>query len=189
MTGKTHRVIGITAGLTYYFATTPAEYQPPTLGAVIVVSYLGSLIPDVDDAGADIWHTLPLGHTVGKITDPILKHRNISHSLVGLVIYTIIVYMLLRLMPDYWGISIWPVLISSSVTYASHLLADAFTVEGIPIFWPWKRNFGLPPKPFDGIRIETGEWFENLVIFPVINIILIILIVLDWQKIKSLIFK
>jgi len=189
MTGKTHRLVGITAGLSYYFAATTPQYQPATFGTVIAGSYLGSLAPDIDDAGADIWHTVPLGHTVGKIADPILKHRNISHSLVGLALYTIIVYAILAALPSYWGIATWPVLISSAVAYASHLLADAFTVEGIPVLWPWKRNFGLPPKPFDGIRIETGHWFENLVIFPAVNIILIVIIMINWDNIKRVLLK
>jgi hypothetical protein len=63
------------------------------------------------------------------------------------------------------------------------------TVEGIPLFWPWRKKFGIPPKPFDGIRIETGKWFENIVIFPLVDIILIILIYSNWSTIKSLIYK
>lgn len=189
MTGKTHRMIGLVAGGGYFLSTAPSFYQPATLGAVIVASYLGSLIPDADDAGADIWNTLPFGHSVGRITDPFLKHRNISHSIVGIIIYTIILLVVLRSMPSYWGIAAVPVAISSTLAYASHLLADAFTVEGVPLFWPWKRKFGIPPKPLEGIRIVTGKWFENLVIFPLINIILIIFVISYWQKIKSLVLK
>jgi len=95
----------------------------------------------------------------------------------------------LRLMPGYWGIAIAPVLISSVIAYASHLLADAFTVDGIPFLWPWKRMLGIPPKPFDGIRIITGKWFENLVLFPLVDLLLIVLIAAYWQKIQSLILK
>jgi inner membrane protein len=189
MTGKTHRLIGLVTGGGYFLATSSSSYQPATLGAVIIASYLGSLIPDADNAGSDIWHTLPLGHTVGKVTDPFLKHRNISHSLIGIILYAIILFFILKMMPAYWGISLMPVLISSVIGYSSHLLVDAITVEGIPVLWPWKRKFGIPPKPFDGIRIQTGQWFENLIIFPAINIILILLVISYWQKIKSLIFK
>ena len=189
MTGKTHRIIGIIAGGSYFLATAKPEYQPATLGAVIVASYLGSLIPDADDASADIWSTLPFGHTVGKISDPILKHRNLSHSILGIAIYLLVLFLILQSVPSYWNILIFPVLISSTVAYASHLLADALTVQGIPILWPWRRNFGIPPKPFHGIRIQTGEWFENLVIFPIINLALIIIVYSNWQTIKSLIYK
>jgi inner membrane protein len=189
MTGKTHRIIGLTAGLGYFLAASPSAYQPATLGAVIVAAYLGSLMPDADDAGADIWHTIPFGHSVGKISDPFLKHRNISHSIVGLAIYTYIVYILVTSFPGYWGIDGQAIVVASAIAYASHLLADSFTVEGIPVFWPWKRMFGIPPKPLEGIRIQTGKWFENLVVFPAINIILIVMVISDWAKIKSLIFR
>lgn len=189
MTGKTHRIIGLIAGGSCFLATARPEYQPATLGAVIVASYFGSLIPDADDAGADIWHTLPFGHTVGKISDPILKHRNLSHSILGIAIYSLVLFLILQTVPSYWNILIFPVLISSTVAYASHLLADSFTVQGIPMLWPWRRNFGIPPKPFHGVRIQTGEWFENLVIFPIINLALIIIVYSNWQTIKSLIYQ
>lgn len=189
MTGKTHRIIGLVAGGGYFLATADPAYQPATLAAVIIASYLGSLMPDADNSGADIWHTLPFGHTVGRMADPLLKHRNISHSLAGIAIFAFILFMILRLMPSYWGIPTVPVLIASSIAYASHLLADAFTVEGIPLLWPWKRMLGIPPKPFEGVRIQTGKWFENLVIFPAINIILIVVVVSCWQKLKIMILK
>jgi membrane-bound metal-dependent hydrolase YbcI (DUF457 family) len=189
MTGKTHRTVGLLAGTAYFLSTAPSNYASATLGGVIVASYVGSLIPDADDASADIWESLPLGHTFGKITDPFLPHRGISHSLVGVALYAVILHYLLCLMPAYWGIYVLPVTISSTVAYASHLLADSFTVEGIPLLWPLKHKFGIPPKPFDGIRIQTGEWFENLIIFPIANIALIVLIIPYWQKIKSLILK
>jgi len=189
MTGKTHRIIGLVAGGSYFLSAVKPEYQPATLGAVIIASYLGSLMPDADDAGADIWSTLPFGHTVGKISDPILKHRNLSHSFMGLAIFGCLVYLILQSFPGYWNIAIMPVLIASVVAYTSHLLSDSFTIQGIPIFWPWKRNFGIPPKPLDGIRVETGKWFENLLLFPLLNIILFIIIWTNWETIRSYIYK
>lgn len=189
MTGKTHRIIGLIAGGSYFLATAKPEYQPATLGAVIVASYLGSLIPDADDASADIWHSIPAGHVVGKITDPVLKHRNLSHSIFGIAIYSLVLFLVLKSFPPYWDIAIYPVLISSSIAYTSHLFADSFTVQGIPILWPLRRNFGIPPKPFHGVRIETGKWFESLLLFPLLNIILFAIIWVNWENIRSLIFK
>lgn len=189
MTGKTHRIIGLVAGGGYFLASANPTYQPATLGAVVIASYLGSLLPDIDNAGADIWHTLPFGHTVGRIADPLLQHRNFSHSLAGLAVFGGLFYLVIKHIPNYWGISIEPVLITTLIAYASHLLADSITVEGIPLLWPWQRMLGIPPKPFDGIRIQTGKWFENLVIFTLANIALIILVVSFWQKIKSMIYK
>jgi inner membrane protein len=189
MTGKTHREIGLLFGVGYYLTTIPAEYAPATLGAVIVASYFGSLIPDFDQSTAEFWSSLPYGKVVGSIADPIFKHRSFSHSLFGILLFSLLFYLLLRSFPDYWGINQSIVLICFSISYSSHLLADSFTVEGIPLFWPWKKMFGIPPKPFEGVRIITGAWFENLVIFPIVSISLLIVILSNWEKIKSQLFK
>jgi len=189
MTGKTHKIIGITAGASYFLSSHTLSYDPSTLSAVIVAAYFGSLIPDFDNSGSDIWQSIPLGNTAAKTIDPFIKHRNISHSLLGTVIFGILVYLLLNSFPVYWGIDSEYVVISFLIAYFFHLLADMFTIEGIPLLYPWKRYFGLPPKPFDGARIITGKWFENLVIFPVVNIFLIVIILSNWSDIKSILLK
>jgi len=189
MTGKTHRIFGITAGLSYYFATTVHQYSPATFGAVVVGSYFGSLLPDIDQPVSDIWDSLPFGHTIGKVPGALLRHRHLSHSLLGLIVFNFLIFLILQTFPSYWGIDTTVVLTVMVISYASHLLADSFTVEGIPILYPWHRNFGIPPKPLEGIRIQTGEWFENLIIFPIINIALIVLVFGNWDNIKTILLK
>lgn len=189
MTGKTHRIIGIATGLTYLIASARPEYSPATLGTILVGSYFGSLIPDLDEPAAAFWNTLPFGHALGEMVDPFFRHRNLSHSLLGLGLFTILLYLLLRTFPQYWGIETTKVLIAAGLAFSSHLLADMITVEGIPLLYPWHRMLGIPPKPFQGIRIMTGKWFENLVIFPAVDIWLAMTIVLNLDKIKKIIFK
>lgn len=189
MTGKTHRIIGIAAGLTYLVASAEPEYSPATLGFVVAGSYIASLIPDMDRPAADIWNTLPFGRTIGEIVDPFFKHRNISHSLLGLGIFGFGIYVLLGSFPDYWGIDTDIVLTASLIAMGTHLIADMFTVEGIPLLYPWHRMLGIPPKPLDGIRILTGKWFENLVIFPIVNLWLVITVIVKWDIIKSMLLK
>jgi membrane-bound metal-dependent hydrolase YbcI (DUF457 family) len=146
-------------------------------------------LPDIDQPAAEMWHALPFGHTVAKVPDAILRHRGFSHSILGLAVFNFLIFLLLRTFPSYWGIDIEPVLVCTVIGYASHLLADSFTVEGIPLLYPWHHKFGIPPKPFEGVRIMTGEWFENLVLFPAINIILIVLIYFNWSNIKIFLLK
>lgn len=189
MTGKTHRIIGITSGLTYLVAVSKPEYSPATLGAVLVGAYFASLIPDLDQPAADIWDALPLGHTLGEAVDPFFKHRNISHSALGVILFGFLAYWLLSLCPSYWGMDTDIILRASLIAYASHLLADMFTVEGIPLLYPYHRMLGIPPKPLDGIRIMTGKWFENLVLFPAVDIWLIITVIINWDKIRRLLYK
>lgn len=189
MTGKTHRVIGLATAVTYLISATTPEYSPATFGTVLVGAYFASLIPDLDRSTADFWENLPMGKTVGKIVDPLIKHRNISHSLLGTLIFILATYIIIDSFPSYWGVNNEIAFISISLAYISHLLADMFTVDGIPLFYPSKRAFGIPPKPFDGIRILTGKWFENLVLFPLVDIYFVAIIVIKWQDIKTIIFK
>jgi len=189
MTGKTHRILGVSAGLTYALSALDSQYSPATLAAVLTGSYFASLIPDLDRSTADIWDNIPLGKAVGKIVDPLIKHRNISHSLLGILIFILVSYLIIDSFPIYWGVNKDIAFVSISLAYISHLLADMFTVDGIPLFYPSRRAFGIPPRPFDGIRILTGKWFENLIIFPLIDIYLVAIILIKWQHIKTIIFK
>jgi len=189
MTGKTHQIIGASASLTYYLSATTIAYNPATLGAVLVFGYIGSLLPDIDQSSGKLWNHLPFGKTISKIPTKLLKHRNITHSLLGVALVSVGFYYLFRSFPDYWGINTNTVFICTMIAYLSHLIADMITVEGIPLFFPYKRFFGLPPKPFQGFRVMTGKWFENLVIFPAFTIYFIILIIANWENIKKLILK
>jgi inner membrane protein len=41
--------------------------------------------------------------------------------------------------------------------YLSHLLADALTISGMPLLWPWRtRAYGLPKA----VRLRTGGRVE-----------------------------
>lgn len=184
MTGKTHQIIGITVGLGYMLLKTSPQYSPATLACVLVGSHIAALIPDLDRASSMFWNSLPMGKVAGYITDPFIKHRNISHSVLGTVIFYAIAHYLFSLFPIYWGVNIHIALMSSMIAYCSHCIADMITVQGIPLLFPYKRMFGFPPKPFHGVRIVTGKWFENLVVFPIINIILIALIWTNWDTLR-----
>lgn len=191
MTGKTHQIAGITAGLTYLIIQAEPTYQPATLAAVLVGSSLTAILPDIDQSASVIWDKIPIvGHAAGEVTEKAtFGHRNLTHSLLGFALIGLLLFWLLLKFPEYWGINTHIVLISMMTSYAIHLLADCFTVHGIPLLWPWQKNFGIPPKPFDRIRIETGQWFENLVLFPILNIVLLAIIITNWSNIKAFLFK
>ena len=191
MTGKTHQIAGVTAGLSYFLIQAPPTYQPATLAAVLVGSSFAALLPDIDQPASVIWNKIPIfGHATGHVVnEATFGHRNLTHSLLGAALIGGLLFWLLSSFPGYWGINTTVVLICMILSYGVHLLADSFTVQGIPILWPWQRNFGIPPKPFDGIRIETGQWFENLVIFPILNIVLLLIIISNWSNIKMYLFK
>lgn len=189
MTGKTHQIIGITSGLTYLMFAIAPTYSPATLAVVVVGSHLAALLPDLDRASSMFWNSVPMGRVAGYVTDPFIKHRYISHSILGVLIFYGLVHYLLSLFPTYWGVNVSIALVSCVIAYCSHLVADMITVQGIPLLFPYKRMFGIPPKPFEGVRIVTGKWFENLVIFPFINLLLIVLIWTNWATLTVLLTR
>ncbi len=189
MTGKTHQIVGISLGLGSFLTETSAIYNPATFAAVLAVSSIGALVPDIDSHSAQIWQTLPFGRFVGQVVDPLIAHRNFSHSILGTAFFGYLFYKLISLAPAYWGLDHQLILITFIASYASHLLADMVTVEGVPLFFPYQRMFGIPPHPFEGVRIVTGKWFENLIVFPLANLVLILIIANQWPKIHEILFK
>lgn len=189
MTGKTHQILGATAGLTYLISTANPIYNPATFGAVLVFSYIGALLPDIDQPTGKLWHYLPFGDSVAKIPTKFLEHRNITHSILGVCLVAAVFHILFKPFPSYWGINTQVVFVCTIISYMSHLLADMFTNEGIPLLFPYHRFFGLPPKPFDGFRVATGKWFENLIIFPCLTFYLIIFVISNLNDLKKILFK
>lgn len=190
MTGKTHQAIGIVTGLGWYLANTAPQYSPATLGAVIIGAHFGALLPDLDQAAANIYDSIPFGHSVGKLTSRAgLGHRNLTHSFLGIAIFGLLVYKLIGIFPEYWEIDHSFLFYAFIIAYLSHLIADLITTEGIPLLFPYHKMIGLPPKPLDGVRIMSGQWFENLVIFPIVNIALVVLIIQKWEIIKKIVLK
>jgi inner membrane protein len=189
MTGKTHQIIGLTCGLGYYLLRTNPAYHPATLAMVTVFSSIGALLPDIDNPAAKIWDTLPFGHVAGELVNPFLQHRNLSHSFLGLGLVGLLGYRIFFSMPVYWGVSGQAVLFAFLAAYLSHMVADMVTVEGIPLFFPHQHMYGIPPRPLQGIRIETGKWFENIIVFPLVNLALVSLAVSHWAEIKLILFK
>jgi hypothetical protein len=79
-------------------------------------------------------------------------HRGITHSLLAFGL--LVALGELPLFPWHWlhlGLLIgWG--------YASHLVADALTKQGVPLLWPLDRRFGFPP--FRLLRLTTGTFTE-----------------------------
>jgi len=49
MTGKTHQLLGITSGITYFIAGSEPSYNPATFGAALIFSYFLALLPFLGD--------------------------------------------------------------------------------------------------------------------------------------------
>lgn len=182
MIGKSHLLVGLTAGVVFDSVTHISG--PPLVGtdhitlSLIIdkaLFYLmvgmGALLPDIDNARSTMgkkfgWISKGIQHTVG--------HRTLFHSLLGLVLgaalalglQQIILYLL-----DTRGYTV-PVRVigESHIVFIAvlfgcimHIVADGLTTEGVPLFWPSRVYYGLPPSR--NWRFRTGTWPEHVIVW------------------------
>lgn len=168
MTARTHDLAAITAfgaALLIYF---PHDVRISTLLLAVLANQLGGIAPDIDQPTAPLWRNLPEGHFVGKVFGKLLGgHRFLSHSLLGFALFAwlsdLLLHFLQPLMPHVdTGLVWWAFLIG----YASHLVMDTLTKEGVPWLLPIPVKIGLPP--LRKFRITTGGRMESLVVFPLL---------------------
>lgn len=115
---------------------------------LLPIIFVACLLPDID-------HTKSL---IGKLFLPISKsinrrygHRTITHSLVAVVALT---GMITVVQTAYFpSIKVAQVFAQA---YSSHLLLDMITVQGIPLFYPFKKNACVIPGRPD-LRFRSGN--------------------------------
>jgi len=166
MTARTHDVAAITVLAVIVLLWPPETIRLSTVLIAVLANQLGGVAPDIDQPTAPLWRNLPSGHFVGRIFGKLVGgHRFLSHSLLGLALFSWLANLLLRfthpLMPHVDITLVWYAFI---IGYASHLAMDTLTKEGVPWLLPIPFKFGIPPlKKF---RITTGHAVENLVVLP-----------------------
>lgn len=156
MTKETHSTGGILISLiviNYFINTFLLEYNIFYILFLILIffyfSYLGSLFPDIDHKRSSISKMFPL---LSNILSKHCRHRGFTHSILCLALIGFI-FKFIIFISDFNIITL-----TSSFGfvcgYASHLLLDLTTLEGIEIFYPCKINFKLG-------KIKTGSKFEK----------------------------
>lgn len=150
----------------------------------------GSLVPDIDNARST------LGKRLGPISKEIqhaVGHRTIFHSLLGLALTAIVIFgvqfgigaLLLHygltdaahkldvgLPPQEWlNTGLGLAFVGLLVGYFLHLVADSFTLGGVPWLFPSRVRYGIPPNRH--WRFKTGSPWE-----PVTVITLSVLVVI-----------
>ena len=145
MLAKTHIAIGFFAMI--FFLPHVANKL-----VFIPVILIASILPDIDSGFSTLGK-----NGVFRILQLFTKHRGLLHSLS----FCIIVSVLFAL---YFPVVAFPFFLG----YALHLLADAWTVEGIRPFWPLKE--------ISQGKIKVGGVVEQAVffIFVVLDVIFLI---------------
>ena len=136
MTGKTHIIGGITAGLAFAQITNYEAVLLLGAGAV------GALIPDICHGGSKIGRTFPV---ISKIVNTLFGHRTFTHSLVFLLLA---VFLFNAFLPNEAIAS------GLVVGMASHLLLDMATKNGIKLFFPFKVTVRFPITARTGGKAE-----------------------------------
>ncbi len=194
MEGRSHLLVGLTAGVVFdSFAHLSGE--PLTAAKTVTLALLvnkaiyygsvgfGALLPDIDNARST------LGHHFGVISKSIQRiagHRTIFHSILGLVIGSLLAIGLERviiLLLDQRGQTVPATLVGTShlvffgVLFGAimHIAADALTLGGVPLLWPMHKRFGFPPDA--KWRFRTGTWREHVIVWGFI----IVVAILIWQ--------
>ncbi len=189
MTGRTHDLAAVTL-LGVVVIVNPIEsIRLSTAVAALLANQIGGILPDIDQPTAPLWKNLPVTRVFGRFAGKVLGgHRFLTHSILGVAAFGALARMLLAfiqpLMPTVdVGMVWWAFMIG----VISHLLMDSLTEEGVPWLLPIPIKFGFPP--LRRWRIKTGKWFESLVIFPALVLIIIWLCAAKYEYLLNLLQK
>jgi inner membrane protein len=132
---------------------------------------IGALLPDIDNAQSTI------GHKFGWISKEIQRiagHRTIFHSLLGLLLGSLlaigleqlVVFLLAQrgfIFPSRFVAKSHLVFVALLFGCILHIVADGLTESGVPLLWPYRKRFGFPPNP--QWRFRTGDWQEYVIVY------------------------
>jgi inner membrane protein len=110
-----HSTFGIIIGAVLYYYYFPFYMTIP-------ISIIGSVFPDIDR---------PKKWFFGSI----MKHRGWIHSLLAMIIFTVILKLMFLQIGVYYELEL-----VFTAGYFSHLFLDAFTPMGVMMFYPLKKR-------------------------------------------------
>ena len=152
LNATTHAVFGVAAlaGASLVAGTEPPFYAYP-------VAVAAAWLPDVDNPRSTLGNglsrmrspalnllTRPLSWALRTISFTLVRtvgHRTLTHSLLGVLLFALPVWLLLGSYPN--------LSLALVAGYASHVFADALNTRGVPLLWPLGKPIRLLPG---GIR-------------------------------------
>lgn len=146
MNYETHKVGGICSGIiasTVLFSNNFGVTELLSSAIIISSATVGSLAPDIDHPTSKVGRKFVL-KPISKFINKTFGHRTITHSVIISILMTV---LLLSFVESFNGILqyiYWYSALGFCIGYFSHLLLDAFTVDGIPVFYPLiKKKYHL----------------------------------------------
>lgn len=130
MMGKEHLAFGIASGI----AGSVMLFTDGQLGLLAAVGFaglsaIGSLLPDVDQEGTMAYKKI----FVLRWIPLVMEHRTYTHDLFWIGLVALAMHLLH--VPLVWYGLLFGVL--------THIFLDGFTKDGLPIFYPFNKNFHL----------------------------------------------
>lgn len=179
MIARTHDVGAVALLLTTAVWLELGPLPTATIIACLIANQIGALLPDIDQASNQLWELLPANKFFSKFLHKFFgSHRTLSHSILGvIIIYKVSEWLIFKLInPSFVnpGLVFWALIIG----YVSHLLLDLMTEEGLPLLFPIKWKFGIPP--IKKLRIKSGKWVEKFIIFPLILVYIVWFVAKNW---------
>jgi inner membrane protein len=167
MTGRTHDLAAFTALTLSIASGTVTHMSLATALVSFSANMIGGLAPDIDQPTSALWNRIPAGSIIGRMITPVLGgHRLISHSVLGIVVFGVVLQFVLNLASSVVLVDMNIVWWSFMLGFLSHIFMDLFTKEGEPLLFPIPFHFGFPPLRV--LRVSTGKLFEKSVIFPIL---------------------
>jgi membrane-bound metal-dependent hydrolase YbcI (DUF457 family) len=145
-----------------WFATSAVfdvHYGVPEVFAVAAAS----MLPDADYPRS--WLGYQLG-SVSKELNRLFGHRSFLHSLLALVLITLVLGA-----PLWWLTGNLATGVAVFVGCGSHLLADMMTLGGVRLFWPRRAIAVFPGR--DEYRVVTGTGSEAVFVAVVLVLVLL----------------
>lgn len=155
MMGRTHAMLGISS--LWLLTLLPSQVITTNWGVLVTCAALGSLLPDLDAAESLLKHLNVAGVKPfllpAQALHQQLGHRGLLHSLLGWSLFSVVLLPVAL----YAGWQPWLVM---SIGYGSHLLADACTRSGIPLYYPSAQVCRVLPR---ALTFTTGSPAEEMV--------------------------
>lgn len=140
MLGRTHQIGGLTAGIAVGTYILHLPLQPDTVSVIFTLlasSVVGGLFPDIDHQNSKIGRSMrPVSRAVSKT----LGHRGMTHTLLFNLMIPLVAILFANVMiPPGWRTLTDMAIIGFTAGYASHLLLDSLTPQGVPLLAPFSR--------------------------------------------------
>lgn len=119
-----------------------------------------SVLPDIDHTKSNIGKVF---YPIAKYLDRKYGHRTITHSLACYIALALLVALTETVTSPSGGGQVGALFIWS---YGSHLIFDMMTLQGVPLFYPFKKNpCVIPGNP--SFRFRSSDLKTEMIIFGI----------------------